>query len=227
MSSERARGSPGGSGWLAERGRPTVTLLLRHGQTPLSAERRFAGVTDLPLTPLGAAQAQAAAGRLAAASAGGDGAVGAIVTSPLTRARETAAAVAAATGAPVAVAEKFRETDFGEWEGLTFAQARDVTPDAVTAWLADPAVPPPGGESFAQVAERVRDGLDELLNRYAGQTAVLVSHVTPIKILVAHALGAPLSALYRMHLDLACLSRIDWYPDGPAVVRSLNDTAHL
>jgi broad specificity phosphatase PhoE len=66
-----------------------------------------------------------------------------------------------------------------------------------------------------------------VLETYRGKTVVIVSHVTPIKILLAHALEAPLSSLHRMFLDTACLSRVDWYPDGPAVVRSLNDTAHL
>jgi len=207
--------------WVPAAGQATVTLLLRHGQTPMSVDKRFAGQTDIPLTPFGAEQAAAAAKRLA----GGPADV--IVTSPLRRARDTAAAVAAATGAPVVVAEPFQEADFGAWEGLTFAEARERWPDEMTAWLADPAVPPPGGESFAAVSRRVLDGLGELLASQAGRTVVVVSHVTPIKILLAHALLAPLAALYRIHLDTACLSRVDWYPDGPALVRSVNDTAHL
>ena len=59
------------------------------------------------------------------------------------------------------------------------------------------------------------------------QTVLIVSHVTPIKTLVAAALLAPPPALYRMHLDVAALCEIDWYADGPAVLRSFNDTGHL
>jgi probable phosphoglycerate mutase len=168
------------------------------------------------------AQAAAAAERL-----GKLGTVDAIITSPLKRARLTAAAVADACGVPVTVEDGFAETDFGSWEGLTFAEASASDPAAVEAWLASPEVAPTDGESFTAVRSRVLDGLSRVLGTCQGRTVVVVSHVTPIKILLAHALEAPLSSLHRMFLDTACLSRVDWYPDGPAVVRSLNDTAHL
>jgi probable phosphoglycerate mutase len=201
---------------------PTTTLLLRHGQTPYSTERRFAGQADIGLTPVGVAQAEAAAARL-----GKLGIVDTVVSSPLSRARLTAEAVADACGAPVTIEERFAETDFGSWDGLTFAEASARDPSAVDAWLASVSVAPPGGESFVAVRDRVLEGLSRLLTACQGRTVVVVSHVTPIKILLAHALDAPLSSLYRMFLDTASLSRIDWFPDGPAVVRSLNDTAHL
>jgi ribonuclease H / adenosylcobalamin/alpha-ribazole phosphatase len=204
---------------------PVSTVLLRHGQTPLSAERRFAGSGDIDLTELGARQAKAAAQRLA--RRGDDAAIGAIVTSPLLRARRTAAEAARATGAPLRVEADFRETDFGAWEGLTFAEAEQKWPAEMAAWLADPGTAPPGGESFTEVDRRVMAALDRLLARYAGATVLVVSHVTPIKTLVRRALLAPIEALYRMHLDVASLCEVDWYSDGPAVVRSLNDTTHL
>src|SRR6202030_3121378 len=150
-----------------------------------------------------------------------------IVTSPLVRAARTAEEVAAVTGAPVVTDEGFRETDFGAWEGLTFAEVRERWPSEMTAWLADPAVAPPGGESFAQVSERVTAALHRVLAERARQAVLIVSHVTPIKTLVAAALLAPPAALFRMHLDVAALSEIDWYADGPAVLRSFNDTSHL
>jgi probable phosphoglycerate mutase len=222
--SDNSKKSPGASltGWGAPRGEATITLLLRHGQTPLSAERRFAGVGDIELTETGVSQAKLAGERLAAR-----GGVDVIVTSPLRRARETAAEVAAATGAPVVVDDDLREADFGEWEGLTFAEAQQRWPDEVTAWLSDPEVAPPGGESFASVGVRVRAGLARLLDRYAGDTVVVVSHVTPIKMLLTEALTAPPEAMYRMYLDVGALNEIHWFGDGPAVVRSLNDTGHL
>jgi len=206
---------------MPARGEPTVTLLLRHGQTPMSAQKRYAGRSDVPLTDLGVQQAVAAAKRLA--SAGLD----AIVASPLLRAVQTAGEVAAATGVPVVTDAGFRETDFGAWEGLTFAEVRDGWPDELNRWLADPAAAPPGGESLAAVGERVTAALHRVLSARERQTVLVVSHVTPIKTLVAAALLAPPPALYRMHLDVAALSRIDWYADGPAVLRSFNDTSHL
>jgi len=135
--------------------------------------------------------------------------------------------VAAALGIEPVFDPGLRETDFGVWEGHTFGEVGKGWPDEMAAWLADPDVPPPGGESFTATAARVREARDRVLASYAGQTVVLVSHVTPIKTLLRFALDAPPSALYRMHLDLACLSEVQWFSDGPAVVRSLNDTGHL
>lgn len=200
---------------------PMTTLLLRHGETPLSVEKRFAGTGDVPLTENGLAQARAAAAALK------DRGVDAIVTSPLARCRATAAEVAAVTGLDVRVEDGFRETDFGEWEGLTFKEAGERSPDALRAWLADPEVAPPGGESFAHVAARVRTALDKLKVRHNHQKVLVVSHVTPIKLLVKDALGAPMPSLYRMHLDVASLSSIAWYADGPASLLTFNDTHHL
>ena len=210
-----------GTSWVSARGEPTVTLLLRHGQTAMSVQKRYAGTSDVPLTDLGVQQAVAAAKRLASAG------LGAIVTSPLLRAAQTAEEVAAVTGVPVITEDGFRETDFGAWEGLTFTEVREGWPDELTAWLADPAVPPPGGESFAEVSTRVTEALHRVLARLERQTILIVSHVTPIKTLVAAALLAPAAALYRMHLDLAALSEIDWYADGPCLLRSFNDIGHL
>ena len=212
---------PSRTSGLSAQGEPTVTLLLRHGQTPMSVQKRYSGRSDVPLTDLGVQQAVAAAKRLAPAG------IGVIVTSPLLRAARTAEEVAAVTGAPVVADAGFRESDFGAWEGLTFAEVRERWPDEMTAWLADPAVAPPGGESFAEVSARVTDALDRVLTARERQTILIVSHVTPIKTLVAAALLAPPAALYRMHLDIAAQSQIDWYADGPAVLRSFNDTGHL
>jgi ribonuclease H / adenosylcobalamin/alpha-ribazole phosphatase len=210
-----------GTYWRPAQGEPTVTVLLRHGQTQMSVQKRYAGRSDVPLTDLGVQQAAAAAKRLASAR------LGAIVTSPLLRAVQTAREVAAVTGAAVVTDDGFRETDFGAWEGLTFAEVRERWPAELATWLADPEVAPPGGESFTDVSARVTAALHRVLTARAGQTVLIVSHVTPIKTLVAAALLAPPSALYRMHLDVAALSEIDWYADGPAVLRSFNDTGHL
>ena len=214
-----ARPAPG---WGSPRGRATTTLLLRHGQTPLSAERRFAGRGDIPLTDTGRSQAAAAAARLAAR-----GGIDVIVSSPLRRTRRTAEAVAEATGAPVIIDDDLVETDFGKWEGLSFAEAGAQDPDEMRAWLAGADAAPPGGESFAAAGRRVLGALDRLLAAYPERTLLIVSHVTPIKTLLCRALLAPPAALFRIHLDVASLCEVDWFADGPALVRSVNDTAHL
>jgi probable phosphoglycerate mutase len=208
-------------GWMEAAAAPTTTLLLRHGQTPMSVDKRFSGIGDPELTELGRAQAAAAAARLA-----GSGAT-AVVSSPLSRARETAGLVAEALGVDLAVEPGLRETDFGDWEGYTFAEVKQKWPRELDAWLADTGVAPPFGESFDATATRVRQARDRVLASHGGQTVVLVSHVTPIKTLLRFALDAPPAALYRMHLDLASLSEVQWFADGPTVVRSMNDTGHL
>src|SRR6266568_3045804 len=187
----------------------------------MSVQKRYAGLTDAALTDTGIRQAAVAAKRLASAG------IDAIVASPLQRTVRTAEEISAVTGVPVLTDDGFRETDFGAWEGLTFAEVRERWPSEMTAWLADSAVAPPGGESLAEVSERVTAALHRLLADRKGQTILIVSHVTPIKTLVAAAVLAPPPALYRMHLDVAALCEIDWYADGPAVLRSFNDTAHL
>jgi probable phosphoglycerate mutase len=196
-------------------------LLLRHGQTPLSIEKRYSGLGDPRLTPEGERQAAAAARRLRSYD------IGAIVSSPLGRARQTAEAVAAEVGRQVQVEDGLREVDFGAWEGLSFAEVRKQWPDEMAAWLADPAVAPPDGESFLDAQRRIVAARERLLATYPEDTVLVVSHVTPIKLLVQLALDAPLSALYRMHLDLASLTTVDAYADGPSVLRAFNDTAHL
>nr|WP_055506011.1 bifunctional RNase H/acid phosphatase [Nonomuraea pusilla] len=212
-----------GTGWRPPTRVATSLLLLRHGETPLSVERRFSGLGDPELTANGLAQAAAAAERLSKEPYRPD----VIVTSPLRRARQTAEEVARRTGLPVEVVEDLRETDFGAWEGHTFTEVRRRWPAELDAWLADPDVAPPGGESFAAAAGRVQAAGERLVEQYEGRTVLAVSHVTPIKLLLRFALMAPPQSLYRMHLDLACLSLIEYYADGPAVVKSFNDTAHL
>jgi broad specificity phosphatase PhoE len=207
--------------WRGTSGTPTAVLLLRHGQTEMTVQRRYAGITDAPLNDTGLAQAAAAAKRLAGVG------LDAIVSSPLLRTRQTAEEVAGRCGLPVELDQGFRETDFGQWEALTFAEVRDGWPDELTRWLADPLATPPDAESFADGAARAQAALDRVLAAHPGQRVLVVSHVGPIKSLICSALGAPPAAVFRMHLDTAALCAVDWYSDGPAVLRSYNDTSHL
>lgn len=215
-----ATASPGR--WVAPVGRGTLLVLARHGETALSPERRFSGVGDPQLSERGRAQAEALAARLAGWP------VTAVVTSPRQRARQTAEPIAGALGIDYAVEEGVAETDFGEWEGLTFDEVRRRWPDELARWANDPTVAPPGGESFAATAERVGAARDRLLGgAETGSVVVVVSHVTPIKTLLRLALDAPPHILYRLQLDPASLSVTDWQAGGDATVRLVNDTAHL
>ncbi|MFF9840755.1 bifunctional RNase H/acid phosphatase [Streptomyces sp. NPDC013740] len=218
--------APVSQGWSGpDMGAPATFVLLRHGETALTPEKRFSGSGggDPELSPAGRRQAEAVAASLAAR-----GTIQEIVSSPLTRCRQTAEAVAARLGLDVRIENGLRETDFGAWEGLTFAEVRERYKDDLDAWLASPkAAPTGGGESFATVARRVSATRDRLTAAYAGRTVLLVTHVTPIKTLVRLALGAPPESLFRMELSAASISAVAYYADGNASVRLLNDTSHL
>lgn len=209
-------------GWTGVTGQPTRLLLLRHGRTALSVERRYSGRGNPPLDEVGREQAARAAAMLAAR-----GGIDAVVCSPLARAHATATAAADALGLRAEPVDDLIETDFGTWEGLTFTEAATRDPEAHAAWLGDPALPPPGGESFAAVRTRVERARDDLLARFPGRTVLVVSHVTPIKTVLQLALDVGPSLLYRLHLDLAALSIAEFYPDGGASVRLVNDTSYL
>ncbi|MFI5990954.1 bifunctional RNase H/acid phosphatase [Streptomyces sp. NPDC051362] len=214
-------------GWGAppDMGAPATFVLLRHGETPLTPQKRFSGSggSDPSLSDVGRQQAERAATALAAR-----GTIQAVVASPLARTRETAAVVAARLGLDVTIEDGLRETDFGAWEGLTFGEVRDRYPDDMNAWLGSPDVEPTGGgESFAATAHRMAETRDRLTAAYVGRTVLLVTHVTPIKTLVRLALGAPPESLFRMELSAASLSAVAYYADGNASVRLFNDTSHL
>jgi ribonuclease H / adenosylcobalamin/alpha-ribazole phosphatase len=214
--------APPAPGWTGARGTPTRLLLLRHGQTELSVERRYSGRGNPALTELGRRQAEAAARYLAQR-----GGIAAVVSSPLQRAYDTAATAAKALGLDVTADDDLIETDFGAWEGLTFAEAAARDPELHRRWLRDTSTTPPGGESFDDVLARVCKARDRIIDGYQGATVLVVSHVTPIKILLRLALDAGPGILYRLHLDLASLSIAEFYSDGASSVRLVNQTGYL
>ena len=210
------------SSWTGNRGGPTRLLLLRHGQTELSRQRRYSGRGNPELTDVGLLQAQDAARYLSE-----KGGIAAVISSPLQRAHDTAKAAADALGLTVQVDDELTETDFGDWEGLTFLEAAERDPELHGRWLRDTSLKPPGGESFDEVQHRVQRARDRIIAEHGASTVLLVSHVTPIKTLLRLALGAGPSILHRLHLDLASLSVAEFYPDNGASVRLVNSTSHL
>jgi ribonuclease H / adenosylcobalamin/alpha-ribazole phosphatase len=209
-------------GWDNPTADPTTTILLRHGDTQLSPEHRFSGLRDLPLSANGTRQAQAAARRLATGAP-----IDAVVSSPLQRAVATAAIAAGELSLTPVTDDDLRETDFGDWDGFTLAEIQQRWPAAAAAWRHDPEQAPPGGESFAETAHRVNRACDRLLRDHGGQTVLVVSHITPIKIMLCRALGVPLGTLYRLYLGSACINEIQWHGRGFAAVYCVNDTSHL
>lgn len=208
--------------WTGAVTRPLRLLLLRHGETAMSVAKQYSGSADPALTERGEKMAQQAAARIA--SAGG---IDAIVCSPLGRARQTAQYCADALGMKVDVMEELAELDFGEWEGKTFGEVIAEDPELHQKWLADTAIAAPGGESVQAVNRRVKKALESLKEQYPAGNVLVVSHVTPIKLLLRAALDAPTSVVNKIHLDLASLSIAEFYADGPTTVKLVNDTAHI
>ncbi|KKO83565.1 bifunctional RNase H/acid phosphatase [Corynebacterium otitidis] len=217
------KGSGDGNGperWSAPGGGQLRLVLVRHGQTRLSAEGCFSGLGDPELTELGAAQAARAAADVAAIP---ELDAAAVLTSPLSRARQTAEPVARALGLEPVVEDRLIELDFGDFEALTAAEAEARDPEAFRAWHDDLALPAPGGESLEELYRRVAALKDDLLERHEGKTLVVVSHMAPIKSLILQALGLPVGAMSRIFLDLGAVTTLRFGPgtdDG--LVRTVN-----
>jgi probable phosphoglycerate mutase len=213
-------------GWSSSSEAETAdVVLLRHGATRLTSEKRFSGVGagDPGLSAAGLDQARRAARSPLLRRA----TFVEVLCSPMTRCRETAELVAAELDLPVRIEAGLREMDFGLWEGMTFDEVQDRYPDDLGAWKQSPDAAPTGSaETFAAVLERTGTLARALTTRYADSSVLAVTHVTPIKALVADALGAPPRSLFRMELSAACCSRIA-YTGEEASVKLLNDTSHL
>jgi probable phosphoglycerate mutase len=202
-------------GW-APSGTPTTVVLVRHGVTPHTVEKRFSGglaSANPGLSDEGRDQVRAVGDWLAPIAERVD----AIVASPVRRTRESAEILGAVLGREVHVEPGFAEMEFGAWDGMTFAEVGERHPEELEAWLGSLDVAPGGGESFRVVEKRVLDALSRLLERHAGRTVVVVSHVTPIKTIVAHALDAPLQSVFRMELAPASLTVVSWYDQRPSL----------
>lgn len=196
-------------------------VLIRHGETPWSAEHRYQGATDTPLSDVGQAQVSALAERLRGES------FTELRSSPLRRALDTATAVAMHHEAPVVTDARLREIGFGCWEGLTHEEIQRVAPERYIGWQSDPGTTaPPEGEAMAAVMERVGDLWRELAGRPRDAAIALVGHGACLRALLCLALGVPTSAFWRFQLGAASVSELYVY-DGSAKLVLLNDRHHL
>ncbi len=209
-----------GRGW-SPGGTPTTLVLVRHGVTAHTVDKRFSGGlagSNPGLTDEGRAQVRATADWLAPLADDID----AVVASPVRRTHESAEILGVRLDKSVVTEDGLAEMEFGTWDGMTFAEIRDQYPDEMDAWLGSLDHTPGGGESLRGVEKRVLASLDRLLAEFAGRTVLVVSHVTPIKVLVAHALGAPLDSVYRMEMAPASVTVLSFFPDGTAAMRMFN-----
>ena len=190
-----------------------MLVLVRHGQSELNAAGRLSGRLDTPLTELGVVQAKAMSASLADLGEPVE-----VISSPLRRARDTAAAI----GLPVVVDERWIELDYGPYDGQLLG---DVPAEMWARWRSDASYTPPGGESLAALGRRVREACEELLGD-PDRLTVVVSHVSPIKAGVAWALGVGDEVAWRMFLAPASITMIGHGAAGPSLY-AFNVTSHL
>jgi probable phosphoglycerate mutase len=194
-----------------------VIHFVRHGQTAHNRDGLLQGRVDVALSELGHVQAERVANRFVGASIAG------VITSPLRRARDTAAAIATVTGCEVEIDDRLLELDNGEWDGRPLTE---IAPQRWAAWVADPNFAPPGGESLVAVSARVASFCVDHLTP-GDERIIAVSHVSPIKVAAAWSLGIDAGVTFRMQLGLASITTVGSRPDGSGYLLSFNDGAHL
>ena len=188
-------------------------MLVRHGVTDSTVGKLFSGglaSSNPPLNEEGIAQARATAEWLLPMA----GTFDALVSSPVRRTRETAEVLGRVLGLEMETEDGIAEMEFGSWDGMSFADVHEQFPDELSSWLGDLDSAPHGGESMRTVQKRVLAGRDRIVAAHPGRTVVAVSHVTPIKTLVADALDAPLEGVYRMELAPASVTVISYFLGG-------------
>jgi probable phosphomutase (TIGR03848 family) len=192
--------------------RPTLVLLVRHGQTPTTGSTLPGRARGLHLADTGRAQAQAAAERIAALKD-----VAAVYASPLERTRETAKPIAEARGLKVQIERGLLECDFGAWTGSKLKDLMKL-PEWQTVQRYPSGFRFPDGESFAEMQTRMVGAIDALVARHPGETIVAVSHADPIKAALAQALGTHLDLFQRIIVSPCSISAVLYGPTGPAVL---------
>lgn len=188
-----------------------MLIVVRHGRTVANAAGELLGRRDPPLDEVGERQAAAVARRL--------GRPALVVSSPLRRARQTAAHLAP----DHRVDERFVELDYGDLDGVPLAA---VDPAVWARWRRRPDWRPPGGETLTELGERVRAGLEDLVEAASEDDVVVVTHVSPVKAAVAWALGVGVEISWRCYVAPASITRIAWRGGAPSLV-SFDETAHL
>jgi len=198
---------------------PTATLVLfvRHGQTPTTGKLLPGRAAGLHLAERGVAQAEEVAARVASIAR-----IDAIYSSPLERARETAAPIARTTGHKVTIDKGLLECDFGEWTGAELKKLMKL-PEWTTVQRSPSTFRFPSGESFTEMQTRMVSTIDRLCARHPGGTIVCVSHADPIKAAVAHAMGTHIDLFQRIVIGTCSVSAVAYTPSGP-IVLTVNST---
>jgi probable phosphomutase (TIGR03848 family) len=196
---------------------PTTILLVRHGQTPTTGKVLPGRAKGLHLSDEGRKQAEIAAERIGELTK-----VVAVYSSPLERAKETAAPISKALGLKTQIDKGLFECDFGDWTGKELSKLNKL-PEWRTVQSAPSTFRFPNGESFTEMQTRMVSTLDRLRLKHPGGTIVCVSHADTIKAAVAHALGTHIDLFQRIVISPASVSALTWHAGGP-IVLAVNST---
>jgi broad specificity phosphatase PhoE len=210
----------------ADLGSPTTLLLARHARTGETDRVMRGGDGDGPdLDAAGREQADRLAWWVSRAPEGYRPV--AVISSPALRARRTARAAAAALGLESQVHPDWAEVSLGDWDGLGYREISLGWPDLYRQWQESATVAPPGGESLSQVSARVAGALEDVVQKYAGQAVLVISHSAPVRTVLAAALDCGPSAFWRLRVDPASVSVMRWWADGNCEVAGVNTTPPL
>ena len=201
----------------------TRLIAIRHGETAWNVDTRIQGHLDIPLNDTGLWQARQVGQALAHEP------VAAIYSSDLLRAWATAEAVAQATGAPLTPERGLRERCFGDFQGRTFQQIEDESPEQALRWRKrDPDfVPDGGGESLSMLRERIERTVHAIAARHPGQQIVLVAHGGVMDVLYRLATRLHLQAPRTWQLTNAAINRLLWTVSSGLTLVGWADTQHL
>ncbi|MFM1846283.1 MAG: hypothetical protein RIS19_756 [Actinomycetota bacterium] len=211
----------------------TTIILVRHGRTILTESHRISGRggEDPQLSEAGIQDAQAAAEALSKVSHSGAYAKvlkpSIVVSSPIARTRETAAIIASKLGLSVDINDDIAEISFGDWDGHTNQEVAANWPDLYEQWRGDVKIAPPGGESLEEFDVRVQQGLADILDKYEGQTVIVVSHVMPIRGFLKNALQAGWPSYWRTSVAPCSISIVRFWGNEAAEITVVNQTHHL
>jgi ribonuclease H / adenosylcobalamin/alpha-ribazole phosphatase len=203
---------------------PTTIYLIRHGETPMTPERRFSGsgTNDPGLSEAGLTQAAAVAKVIEEIKPD------VLISSPMKRAQQTAQAIAQSTHLPIIEDEIWTELSFGHWDGLTNQEVREKFGEEYEAWLSSTAVAPKDGESHNSVAARVEAALSHLVDTYPGKKVVVVTHNMVIRHAVRITLGAPIDGVFHIDVTPTSVTSLSiWPSDGLRCLRVVSNDSHL
>ena len=199
----------------------TKIILLRHGETEWNRLGKYQGQSDIALSEKGRCQAQTLAAHFPVRT------LQAAYASDLQRAMETARVATSSFGCTVTAEPRLREVNFGDWEGLTYAEINEKWPNALNQFFSDTTkITIPNGESFETLKQRSDVAINKILEKHKKETVVVVAHGATIRAMICSALNLPLDYVWRIRQDNTAVNMVEYHKNNN-IVTLLNDIHHL